>query len=79
MQHLLVNGKAALDRTEGARYLSISVRFLDELASSGEIPRIKVGTKTLFRVNDLFAYLAKQVPANDNQAAAPARCTSPTQ
>ena len=41
-----------LDRRQSADYLSISVRLLDNLATAGEIPRVKIGSKTLFRVQD---------------------------
>lgn len=49
----------ALDRAGSARYLSISTRKLDEILSSGEIKKIKLGRKTLVRVCDLDAYLAR--------------------
>lgn len=49
----------ALSRVLAAEYLSISVRLLDDLLTAGDIPRIKIGRKTLVRVCDLDAYLAK--------------------
>lgn len=49
----------ALSRVEAAQYLSISTRLLDDLLSAGTIPRIKIGRKTLVRVIDLDAYLAR--------------------
>ena len=49
----------ALDRAGAARYLSISTRTLDDLLSSGTIRRIKLGRKTLVRIADIDAYLAK--------------------
>ena len=51
----------ALDRKGAASYLSISTRLLDDLLSAGTIPRIKIGRKTLVRVMDLDAYLARLV------------------
>lgn len=50
-----------LTRREAAEYLSISTRLLDKLASSGSIVRIKIGTKTLFRVGDLDAFVESKI------------------
>lgn len=50
-----------LDRRGAAKYLSISTRLLDSLAANGEIIRIKIGRKTLFRVADLDAFVASKV------------------
>ena len=50
-----------LDRRQSAGYLSISVRLLDNLATSGQIPKIKIGAKTLFRVTDLDKYVDSKV------------------
>ena len=49
----------ALCRRRAAEYLSISTRLLDDLLSAGAIRRIKIGRKTLVRVIDLDAYLAR--------------------
>lgn len=49
----------ALSRDESAEYLSISKRKLDDLATSEELQRLKIGRKTVFRVIDLDAYLAR--------------------
>lgn len=49
----------ALDRIKAANYLSISTRKLDDLLTAGEIRRLKIGRKTIIRVCDLDAYLAK--------------------
>ena len=51
----------ALSRDKAAAYLSVSTRFLDDLLSSGKIPKLKAGRKTLVRVCDLDAYLASLV------------------
>ena len=51
--------KGALSRRAAAMYLSISTRLLDDLLSAGKIPKLKLGRKTLVRVVDLDAYLAK--------------------
>lgn len=47
----------ALSRVEAAQYLSISTRLLDDLLTAGEIPKIKIGRKTLVRVIDLDEFL----------------------
>ena len=52
----------AKDRKGAAAYLSISTRLLDDLLTAGEIPRIKLGRKTLVRVCDLDTYLASLLP-----------------
>lgn len=49
----------ALSRVQAAEYLSISTRLLDDLLTAGEIKKIKIGRKTLVRVIDLDAYLAR--------------------
>ncbi len=48
-----------LDRHESAQYLSISTRKLDDLLSSGELKKLKIGRKTLIRLTDLDEFLAK--------------------
>ena len=53
--------RGSLDRRDAAAYLSISIRLLDMLASEGQIPRIKIGVKTLFRIVDLDAYLESKI------------------
>ena len=49
----------ALSRAKAAAYLDISTRLLDDLLTAGEIPKIKLRRKTLVRVCDLDAYLAR--------------------
>ena len=58
----------ALSRDGAAKYLSISTRLLDDLLTAGEIPRIKLGRKTLVRVCDLDAYLASLVVEGSSDA-----------
>ena len=48
---------AALSRSEAARYLSVSERYIDRLAASGKLQRIKLGRKTVFSLRDLDALL----------------------
>ena len=49
----------ALSREDAASFLSISTRKLDDLLTSGEILRLKIGRKTVIRICDLDDYLAK--------------------
>ncbi len=56
-----------LDRRKSANYLSISTRKLDELASCGEIPRMKLGSKTVFRVSDLDAFVDSKIQRLDRR------------
>ena len=51
--------RGAYDRKNAAHYLNISTRLLDDKAASGEIKRIKVGRKSLFRKVDLDRHLAE--------------------
>ena len=54
-----IDGKVVLDRKEAAKFLSLSVRFVDQLASNGQLKRIKIGSKTLFRVSDLHQLISQ--------------------
>lgn len=51
--------RGALSRQLAAEYLSVSTRLLDDLLTAGDLPKIKLGRKTLIRVCDLDALLAK--------------------
>jgi excisionase family DNA binding protein len=46
-----------LGRRDASVYLGVSTRMLDKLAGKNELPRIKIGSKTLFRVIDLEQFL----------------------
>ncbi|MCR9296361.1 MAG: helix-turn-helix domain-containing protein [bacterium] len=50
--------RGALSRKDAAAYISVSTRQLDNYAAAGLLPRIKLGSKTVFRVVDLDAFLA---------------------
>jgi len=50
-------GEGALTRERAARYLGISTRQLDKLASDGDVPRTRVRGKTVFQRKNLDAYL----------------------
>ena len=51
--------RGAFDRRGAAAYLSISTRYLDDLAAAETIKRIKLGRKALYRKVDLDAFLAQ--------------------
>jgi excisionase family DNA binding protein len=51
----------ALSRAHAAKYLGVSTRMLDKYAQTGELVRVKLGTKTVFRIVDLEAFLAAHV------------------
>ena len=52
---------AACGRKDAAEYCGFSTRTLDDLLTSGVIPRRKHGRKTLILFRDLDAYLASLV------------------
>ncbi len=47
-------------RLEAAEFLRLSPRKLDQLAASGELPRIKIGTSVRFCRDDLEAFIASR-------------------
>ena len=47
----------ALSREVAAQYIGVSPRQLDGLASAGEIPRTKIGRRSVFQVKLLDAFL----------------------
>ena len=51
----------ALPRMAAARYIGVTTRTLDKYAAAGELPRVKLGAKTVFRIADLDALLAANV------------------
>lgn len=42
-----------VDINEASRILSMSKSFLYKASERGEIPRVKIGSRTLFRIPDL--------------------------
>ncbi len=54
----------AVTRREAARLLSVSTRTIDLLASRGELQRIKFGRKTLFRRDDVLAFVERLAATN---------------
>lgn len=60
--------QGCVDRKDAAAYIACSTRLLDNLATSGEIPRIKIGRKSVFRVKDLDAYLESKVERSEVEA-----------
>lgn len=49
---------ALLTRAEASRFLALSPRKLDQLAASGELPRVKIGAAVRFDPADLEAFVA---------------------
>lgn len=47
----------AYGRKEAAKYLSISTRLLDKLAGEGRLVRTKIGSKSVFLLEDLDHFL----------------------
>lgn len=59
MNNSKTNG--TLTRLKAADYLSISLRHLDEILRRGEIPKIKIGRKTVVRIVDVDAYIENNI------------------
>ena len=58
------NQRGALSRKDAAIYIGVSTRQLDNYAAAGELRRVKLGAKTVYRVSDLDAFLeARLQPA----------------
>ena len=55
--------KGALGRQESAEYLSISLSEVDRLVRAGQLNKIKIGRRTIFRIVDLDDFLAKMLRA----------------
>lgn len=51
------NQSGALSRKDSAAYIGVSTRQLDIYAAAGELRRVKLGSKTVYRVIDLDAFL----------------------
>jgi|GEM_PF-1204106 len=56
-----------LTMSEAARYLRLNYCTLSRKVKSGEIPAFRVGTKILFRVASLEAWIAGQEAGGINQ------------
>ena len=55
----------AMGRAAAAKYLGISTRKLDDLLSSGELRRLKLGRKTLVKKIDLDSLLEGLAEGDD--------------
>ena len=51
----------ALSRKESAAYIGVSTRQLDQFARAGDLRRVKLGAKTVFRIVDLEAFLESRL------------------
>jgi excisionase family DNA binding protein len=47
----------ALAKREAAEFASCSTRFLDKAVAKGELRKVKLGAKTVFRVTELERWL----------------------
>ncbi len=56
---------AGLNRKDAAAYLGISTRYLDKLATNGEIRRCKFGAKTIFLRSELDRALHARLQATE--------------
>ena len=54
-----------VNRQEAARLLSIGTRLLDEVVASGQLPRIQITRKLIFRTADLVDWLRRQSASVD--------------
>lgn len=56
----------ALSRRDAAIYIGISTRQLDNYARAGELQRVKLGAKTVYRVIDLDAFLQSRLEVRES-------------
>ncbi len=56
----------ALGRRESASYIGVSTRQLDNYARAGQLQRFKLGSKTVYRVIDLDAFLASRLQSTES-------------
>lgn len=62
-----------LDRHKTADYLGISVRKVDYLRARNELPCIKLGKRTLFRKQDIDAYIRKNRVVSTDETNGPTK------
>lgn len=55
----------ALSRKESAAYIGVSTRQLDNYAKAGELRRVKLGARTVYRVVDLDAFLESRLQGKE--------------
>ena len=51
--------RGVLGREEAADYLSVSVRVVDRLLASGQVQKLKIGRRTVVKVEELDAYISR--------------------
>lgn len=59
------NKVGALSRKESAAYIGVSTHQLDNYAKAGELRRVKLGAKTVYRVIDLDAFLESRLQSEE--------------
>jgi hypothetical protein len=47
-----------LDRSQAAAYLAISIRKLDHLTKDGSLPKVMIGAKPLYLLDDLNQFIS---------------------
>lgn len=58
----LLDAKLLLTRQESARLMSISLRTLDQLLPSGEIPSCRIGRRRLIARSELERFVRRDHP-----------------
>ncbi len=51
---------SVLSREDAAKFLAVTTRTLDQLATDGELTRVKLGTRTVFQISDLKKFIARK-------------------
>ncbi|MCD6255638.1 MAG: helix-turn-helix domain-containing protein [Deltaproteobacteria bacterium] len=51
--------KRILNRKDAASYLGISPSMLDKLVARGDLPRVKLGKRVIFKIEDLEGLLER--------------------
>lgn len=55
-----------MTRTEVADFLEVSIPTVDRISCQGRLPRLKIGTATRYRRDDLIEYIKKAMENGDN-------------
>lgn len=55
-----VSERGALTKRAAAEYVGVSERYLDKCVAAGELKKVKLGSKTVFRIAELQRWLASR-------------------